>query len=139
MIKKELYNTYMKIAEIYSKLSYCKRLQVGSVVVTATGATYGGYNGTIAGFPNVCEDENNVTLPYVVHAEQNSLYKMLKEGVSAEGSILFSTYSPCSECCKMIVSAGISKVIYKQLFRAPESLDILRQAGVEVEEYKEIE
>ena len=92
-----------------------------------------GYNGTPSGFENVCEDENGVTKPYVLHAEANAITKIAKSGNSSKGATLYVTASPCIECAKLIIQAGISRVVYKDEYRLTDGVDLLRQAGVEVE------
>lgn len=135
-IKSSLYHYYMDIAKSTAKLSYCERAQVGSVVVTRTGAMYSGYNGTIAKYyPNVCELPDGSTAPYTAHSEENCFYKMLREGVSAEGSVLFVTTSPCEKCARMIVCSGVSYVVYLEKYRDDTGLEILRQCEVGVTKY----
>lgn len=134
MIKPKLYSTYMQMAELYAQLSYCERLKVGAVVVTSSGACFGGFNGTLPGFPNVCE-QDGVTSPFVCHAEENALYKMLKEGVSAESSTLFTTCSPCTTCARMLISSGVRHVVWKDYYRDTSGLELLHMAGVTTEQY----
>lgn len=138
-MKSKLYHFYMDTALSASKMSYAERLKVGAVIVTSTGAMYSGFNGTLPGFPNVCEveeDGNLVTDENVtVHAEQNAMYKMLREGVSATGATLFVTHSCCKECAKMIISTGIERVVYLNEYRNTTPLLTLRKAGVIVEKY----
>lgn len=123
-----LHSTYMDIAIRMSKNSYCERAQVGACVVTKSGAIFAGYNGTLPGFPNVCEDENGNTLSSVVHAEENCLYKLLKEGVSAEGATLYTTLSPCVNCARMIIASGIKDVYYLDKYYNDEGLKLLNLA-----------
>ncbi len=126
----------MKIAIDTSKLSYCKRACVGACLVTKTGSMFSGYNGTISKhYPNVCELPDGTTAGYTVHAEENCFHKMLKEGVSAEGSTLFVTLSPCVNCSRMIVCSGVQRVVYLEDYRDSSGLDILKQCKVQVEKY----
>lgn len=124
---------YMNTADKISENSYCKRLKVGAVIVTKNGAMFPGFNGTLPGFPNICEiDENTTNEAITVHAEQNALYKMLKEGVSADGATIYVTHSPCEQCVKMMISCGISRVVYKNEYRITTPIDTLKDGGVEV-------
>ncbi|MCQ2154029.1 MAG: dCMP deaminase family protein [Bacteroidales bacterium] len=124
---------YMEMATIWATNSYCKRRQVGALLVKDRMIISDGYNGTPAGFENVCEDENGVTKPYVLHAEANAISKVAKYGASAEGATLYVTASPCVECSKLIIQAGIRRVVYKDEYRLTDGIDLLRRAGVEVE------
>ena len=102
---------YLKMAEIWAQNSYCKRRQVGALIVKDRMIISDGYNGTPSGFENICEDENGVTKPYVLHAEANAISKVAKSGNSSEGSTLYVTASPCIECAKLIIQAGITRVV----------------------------
>ena len=124
---------YMQMAEIWAKNSYCKRRQVGALIVKDRMIIYDGYNGTPSGFENVCEDENGVTKPYVLHAEANAISKVAKSGNSSEGSTLYVTASPCIECAKLIIQAGITRVVYKDEYRLTDGVDLLKRAGIIVE------
>lgn len=129
---------YMDIAERVSKESYAKRLKVGAAILTENGGLFCGFNGTLPGFINQCEKEDGSTDESITsHAEQNSLYKMLKEGVSAKGATIYLTHSPCSLCCKMIISSGIKRVVYKTEYRDTNSLQILEKANLIVEKWEE--
>tara|TARA_Y100000114_G_C11764120_1_gene332269 strand:+ start:1256 stop:1693 length:438 start_codon:yes stop_codon:yes gene_type:complete len=129
---------YLTIAEAHAKLSYAKRLQVGAAILTENGGLYCGFNGTLPGFPNVCEiDEHTTDESITIHAEQNCLYKMLKEGVSAKGATIYLTHSPCQQCCKMLISSGIKRVVYKTEYRHTGSIEILRKANVVVEKMEQ--
>ena len=129
---------YMDIAERISQESYAKRLKVGAVILTENGGLFCGFNGTLPGFINQCEKEDGSTDESITsHAEQNSLYKMLKEGVSAKGATIYLTNSPCSMCCKMIISSGIKRVVYKTAYRDTNSLQILEKANLVVEKWEE--
>ena len=124
---------YMQMAAIWATNSYCKRRQVGALLVKDRMIISDGYNGTPSGFENVCEDENGVTKPYVLHAEANAISKVAKSGNSAEGSTLYVTASPCVECAKLIIQSGISRVVYRDEYRLTDGIDLLRRAGVAVE------
>lgn len=125
---------YLEMARIWSKNSYCKRRQVGALLVKDRMIISDGYNGTPAGFENECEDENNETKPYVLHAEANAITKVAKSGNSSEGSTLYITDSPCLECAKLIIQAGIIRVVYSDSYRKSEGLDLLRRANIELEQ-----
>jgi dCMP deaminase len=124
---------YMQMAAIWATNSYCKRRQVGALIVKDRMIISDGYNGTPSGFENVCEDENGVTKPYVLHAEANAITKVAKSGNSSNGSTLYVTASPCLECSKLIIQAGIKRVVYKDEYRLTDGVDLLRRAGIEVE------
>lgn len=124
---------YIEMAEIWAKNSYCKRRQVGALIVKDKMIISDGYNGTPAGFENICEDENGVTKPYVLHAEANAITKVAKSGNSSEGATLFVTASPCLECSKLIIQSGIKRVVYRDEYRLTDGVDLLRRAGIEVE------
>jgi len=124
---------YMQMAEIWAKNSYCKRRQVGALIVKDRMIISDGYNGPPSGFENVCEDENGVTKPYVLHAEANAISKVAKSGNSSEGSTLYVTASPCIECAKLIIQAGITRVVYKDEYRLTDGVDLLKRAGIIVE------
>lgn len=129
----KLDNFYMDVAKLISAKSYANRLKVGAVIVTCTGSMFPGYNGTLSGFPNVCEKEDGTTNNSItVHAEQNALYKMLREGVSSDGATLYTTHSCCEECAKMMIAAGIRKVVYGEVYRDPSPLSTLELGGVKV-------
>ena len=124
---------YLKMAQIWSENSYCKRRQVGALVVKDQMIISDGYNGTPSGFENVCEDDNNVTLPYVLHAEANAITKLARSSNNSEGSTLYITDSPCIECAKLIIQAGIKRVVYAREYRLTDGADLLRQAGIQVD------
>ena len=124
---------YLEMAEVWSKNSYCKRRQVGALLVKDKMIISDGYNGTPSGFENVCEDENGVTKPYVLHAEANAISKVAQSGNSSAGATLYVTASPCIECSKLIIQAGIKRVVYRDEYRLTDGIDLLRRAGVEVE------
>lgn len=128
---------YMRMAAIWAENSYCKRRKVGALIVKNRMIISDGFNGTPSGFENVCEDENGVTKPYVLHAEANAISKVAKSGNSAEGATLFITASPCMECSKLIIQAGIKRVVYRDEYRLTDGVDLLKRAGVEVEKIEE--
>ena len=130
---------YLRMARIWAENSYCQRRQVGALLVKDQMIISDGYNGTPAGFENVCEDENGVTKPYVLHAEANAITKVARIGNSSEGSTLYITASPCLECSKLIIQAGIKRVVYNDLSRIQDGLEILRRAGVECTHIAEID
>ena len=124
---------YLQMAAVWAKNSYCKRRQVGALLVKDKMLISDGYNGTPSGFENVCEDENGVTKPYVLHAEANAISKVAKSGNSSAGATLYITASPCIECAKLIIQAGITRVVYKDEYRLLDGVELLRRAGIEVE------
>ncbi|MCQ2160178.1 MAG: dCMP deaminase family protein [Bacteroidales bacterium] len=124
---------YIEMAAIWAKNSYCRRRQVGALLVKDKMIISDGYNGTPAGFENVCEDENGVTKPYVLHAEANAISKIAKSGNNSDGATLYVTASPCIECSKLIIQAGIKRVVYRDEYRLTDGVDLLRKAGIEVE------
>ena len=124
-------NRYLRMAHIWSENSYCKRRKVGALVVKDKTIISDGYNGTPSGFENVCEDENNVTKPYVLHAEANAITKLARSTNSGEGATLYVTASPCIECAKLIIQAGIRRVVYGEKYRLDDGLRLLQRAGVE--------
>ena len=126
--------SYLKMAEVWAENSYCKRRKVGALIVKNNMIISDGYNGTPSGFENVCEDENGVTKPYVLHAEANAITKVAKSGNSSEDSTLYVTASPCLECSKHIIQAGIKRVVYKDAYRLQDGPDLLKKASIEVEQ-----
>lgn len=124
---------YIAMAEIWAGNSYCKRRKVGALLVKDRMIISDGYNGTPSGFENVCEDELGVTKPYVLHAEANAISKVAKSGNNSLGATLYVTASPCIECSKLIIQAGIKRVVYKDEYRLNDGVELLRKAGVEVE------
>ncbi|MCR5072186.1 MAG: dCMP deaminase family protein [Bacteroidales bacterium] len=124
---------YMRMAAIWASNSYCKRRQVGALLVKDRMIISDGYNGTPSGFENICEDENGVTKPYVLHAEANAISKVAKSANSADGATLYVTASPCVECAKLIIQSGIKRVVYRDEYRLTDGIDLLRRAGIEVE------
>ena len=128
---------YLEMARIWSKNSYCKRKQVGALIVKGRMIISDGFNGTPAGFENVCEDEEGHTKPYVLHAEANAITKVAKSGNSSENATLYVTTSPCIECSKLIIQAGIRRVVFAELYHDDSGLRLLRKAGIEVVQLKE--
>jgi dCMP deaminase len=126
-------NRYMEMAAVWAKNSYCKRLQVGALIVKDKMIISDGYNGTPSGFENICEDETGATKPYVLHAEANAITKVAKSGNSSDGATLYVTASPCLECSKLIIQSGIRRVVYRDEYRLTDGIDLLRRAGIEVE------
>lgn len=122
---------YLRMARIWSENSYCQRRKVGAVLVKDKMIISDGYNGTPSGFPNVCEDETDHTFPYVLHAEANAITKVARSNNSSAGSTLYVTASPCIECAKLIIQAGISRVVFSELYRMADGIDLLRRAGIE--------
>ena len=129
---------YLKMAEIWGTNSHCKRMKVGCLIVKNKSIISDGYNGSPSGFPNQCEDDQNVTLPYVLHAEANAITKLAKSTNSSEGSTVYITASPCFECSKLIIQSGIKRVVFKDLYRKTESLNFLFEAGIEIVRIGEI-
>ena len=125
--------SYLEMATVWARNSYCKRRQVGALIVKDRMIISDGYNGTPSGFENICEDENGVTKPYVLHAEANAITKVAKSGNSSQGATLYVTASPCLECSKLIIQSGIRRVVYSDEYRLTDGIDLLRRAGVEVE------
>ena len=125
--------SYLDMAAIWARNSYCKRRQVGAIIVKDRMIISDGYNGTPSGFENICEDESGVTKPYVLHAEANAITKVAKSGNSSLGATLYVTASPCMECAKLIIQAGIRRVVYRAEYRITDGIDLLRKAGIEVE------
>ncbi len=123
---------YMRMARIWAENSYCKRRQVGSLIVKNKMIISDGYNGTPSGFENICEDNNGVTIPYVLHAEANAITKIARSSNSSEGATMYVTASPCIECAKLIIQAGIKRVVYGEKYRLEDGLELLKKAGIEV-------
>lgn len=122
---------YLRMAAIWSENSYCVRRKVGALIVKDKMIISDGFNGTPSGFPNICESDEGVTFPYVLHAEANAITKVARSNNSSEGSTLYVTASPCMECSKLIIQAGIKRVVFSELYRITDGLDLLREAGVE--------
>lgn len=130
--QKELDSRYLRMARIWAENSYCARRKVGCLVVKEKMIISDGYNGTPSGFENICEDENNVTKPYVLHAEANAITKLARSGNSSDGATMYITDSPCIECAKLIIQAGIKRVVYNRDYRLRDGLNLLERAGIEV-------
>lgn len=130
--KHELDLRYLRMARIWAENSYCERRKVGALIVKDKMIISDGYNGTPAGFENVCEDENHLTKPYVLHAEANAITKIARSGNSSEGATLYVTDAPCIECSKLIIQSGIKKVFYARQYRLTDGIDLLQRAGIEV-------
>jgi dCMP deaminase len=126
------HNTYLKMAVEWSTLSCCNRKKVGALIVKDGTIISDGFNGTPKGFPNDCEDASGNTYWYVLHAEANAILKVAKSSQSTEGSTLYVTYSPCKECSKLIVQAGIRRVVFHEEYRDISGLVILREAGIDI-------
>lgn len=122
---------YLRMAEIWAENSYCKRRKVGAIIVKDSMIISDGFNGTPSGFENVCEDESGVTKPYVLHAEANAITKVSRSNNSSDGATLYITASPCVECSKLIIQAGIRRVVFNEIYRITDGLDLLKRAGVE--------
>lgn len=123
---------YLRMAAIWSENSYCKRRKVGAILVKDKMIISDGYNGTPAGFPNICESEESVTFPYVLHAEANAITKVARSNNSSEGSTLYVSTSPCMECSKLIIQAGIKRVVFSDIYRITDGLELLKKAGIEI-------
>lgn len=123
---------YLKMAAIWAQNSYCQRRQVGAILVKDKMIISDGYNGTPSGFENICEDENNKTKPYVLHAEANAITKVAKSNNSSEGATMYVTSSPCMECAKLIIQAGIRRVVFTDNYRLEDGIELLRRANIEV-------
>lgn len=127
-------HSYLQMAEVWAQNSYCKRRKVGALIVKDKMIISDGYNGTPSGFENICEDENGVTKPYVLHAEANAITKVAKSGNSSSGATLYVTASPCMECSKLIIQSGITRVVYRDAYRLMDGIELLKRAGIEVEQ-----
>jgi dCMP deaminase len=125
---------YLQMARIWATNSYCKRRQVGALIVKDRMVISDGYNGTPSGFENECEDDNDTTKPYVLHAEANAITKVAKSNNSSEGATLYITASPCMECAKLIIQAGIIRVVYSDKYRNVEGIELLERANIKVEQ-----
>ena len=122
---------YLRMARIWAENSYCERRKVGALLVKDKMIISDGYNGTPAGFENICEDENGVTKSYVLHAEANAITKIAQSNNNSKGATLYVTTSPCIECSKLIIHAGIKRVIFQELYRIQDGIDLLKRAGIE--------
>ena len=122
---------YLQMARIWAQNSYCQRRQVGALVVKEGMIISDGYNGTPSGFENVCEDDNGITKPYVLHAEANAITKLARSSNNSDGATIYITASPCIECAKLIIQAGIKRVVYGEQYRLTDGIDLLKRAGIE--------
>lgn len=130
--QKILDGRYLKMAAIWAENSYCSRRKVGALIVKDKMIISDGYNGTPSGFENICEDENGLTKPYVLHAEANAITKIARSNNSSEGATMYVTASPCIECAKLIIQAGIKRVVYAEKYRLEDGLNLLKRADIEV-------
>lgn len=128
----KLDSRYLRMARIWAENSYCVRRQVGALVVKDKMIVSDGYNGTPTGFENVCEDEHNVSKPYVLHAEANAITKLARSNNNSDGATIYITASPCIECAKLIIQAGIRRVVYGEKYRLDDGIKLLERAGIEV-------
>ena len=122
---------YLRMARIWAENSYCKRRQVGALIVKDKMIISDGYNGTPVGFENICEDENDNTKAYVLHAEANAITKVAQSNNSSKGATLYVTTSPCIECAKLIIQSGIKRVVFGEIYRLTDGVDLLKRAGIE--------
>lgn len=125
---------YMKMARTWAENSYCERRKVGALMVKNQMIISDGFNGTPSGFENHCEDDNDTSLPYVLHAEANAITKVARSNNSSEGATLYVTTSPCMECAKLIIQSGIQRVVYGEKYRITDGIDLLKRAGIELVE-----
>ncbi|MCC5923813.1 MAG: dCMP deaminase family protein [Crocinitomicaceae bacterium] len=123
---------YLRMAKQWAKLSHCKRKQVGAIIVKDGMIISDGYNGTPTGFDNCCEDENGLTHWYVLHAEANAILKVAKSTNNARGATLYLTHSPCKDCSKLVLQAGIKRLVFEEKYKDESGLDFLREAGLEI-------
>ncbi len=123
---------YLRMARIWAENSYCQRRKVGALVVKDKMIISDGYNGTPSGFENICEDNSNLTKPYVLHAEANAITKLARSSNNSDGATLYVTASPCIECAKLIIQAGIKRVVYGEKYRLEDGIELLRRANIEV-------
>ena len=128
----ELDLRYIRMARIWAENSYCKRRQVGAIIVKDKMIISDGYNGTPSGFENICEDESGLTKPYVLHAEANAITKIARSGNNSDGATLYVTASPCIECAKLIIQADIKRVVYSEEYRLKDGIELLQRVGIEV-------
>ena len=128
----ELDKRYLRMAKIWAENSYCTRRKVGALIVKDKMIISDGYNGTPAGFENVCELEDGTTKPYVLHAEANAITKIARSGNSSEGATIYVTTSPCIECAKLIIQSGIKRVVYSEKYRSEDGIALLERANIEV-------
>lgn len=130
---------YLRMARIWAENSYCKRRKVGAIIVKNSMIISDGFNGTPSGFENICEDETGITIPYVLHAEANAITKVARSNNSSAGATLYITASPCLECAKLIIQAGIERVVFHELYRITDGVELLKRAGVKCEQIPDLE
>lgn len=135
--QREIDKRYLRMATVWAENSYCKRRQVGALIVKDQRIISDGYNGTPSGFENICEDEDNITKPYVLHAEANAITKVAASNNSSKNATIYVTSAPCIECAKLIIQSGINRVVYSEKYRVEDGCKLLEKAGVSVE-YLEI-
>ena len=123
---------YLRMARIWAENSYCQRRQVGALVVKEKMIISDGYNGTPSGFENICEDDEGLTKTYVLHAEANAITKLARSNNNSDGATIYITASPCIECAKLIIQAGIKRVVYGEKYRLTDGIELLKRAGIEV-------
>lgn len=128
----EVDRRYLRMARVWAENSYCKRRQVGALIVKENMIISDGYNGTPSGFENVCEDETGITKPYVLHAEANAITKVAASTNNSQGATIYITASPCLECAKLIIQSGIKRVVYDDEYRLKDGIELLQCAGIEV-------
>ena len=131
--QKKFDQRYLQMARIWAQNSYCQRRQVGALVVKEGMIISDGYNGTPSGFENVCEDDNGITKPYVLHAEANAITKLARSSNNSDGATIYITASPCIECANLIIQAGIQRVVYGEKYRLTDGIELLERAGIEIE------
>lgn len=132
MDKQEILDSrYLRMAKIWAENSYCKRRQVGALIVKDKMIISDGYNGTPVGFENVCEDDENHTKPYVLHAEANAITKVAQSNNSSNNATLYVTSSPCIECAKLIIQSGIKRVVFNEIYRLTDGIELMQRAGIE--------
>ena len=130
--QRKLDERYLRMARIWAENSYCQRRQVGALVVKDKMIISDGYNGTPTGFENICENDAGLSKPYVLHAEANAITKLAKSSNNSDGATIYITASPCIECAKLIIQAGIKRVVYGEKYRLTDGIDLLRRAGIEL-------
>lgn len=130
---------YLRMAKIWGENSYCERRQVGALLVKDNSIISDGFNGTPSGFENICEDSEGKTKPYVLHAEANAITKVAKSNNNSNGATIYITTSPCIECAKLIIQAGIKRVVFSEMYRSSDGIDLLKRAGIAVEHIQNVE
>jgi len=130
---------YLRMSAIWAENSYCNRRKVGAIIVKNQMIISDGYNGTPAGFENICENDEGITKPYVLHAEANAITKVARSNNSSDGATLYVTASPCLECAKLIIQAGIKRVVFNELYRITDGIELLNRAGIDCIHIADIE